>query len=550
MNRRSTAASRKAVMLAGLILLLGTVVLLRMGSSDEAPIDPTAESEAEHAPLSGKASASAFSPRPSGLPPSYRQAADVPFQQKKRSRQARILGRVEDMERKPIPGAHVALFKTWNLGSEPRFLNLLEEANAAQDGSFEIRLEEFSSGWLVVNKPGFAEAAEVINTRRSPLIRRVFVLRKAASRVFGRIVEQGSGAPIPGATVSLVFLGPAKIAQHQVATDFSGEFEISKVAIGEPFHIAANSPRHLWDWFRLELDPDAREKRVNFTLKRGRAIELRISHSDGAPAVDAAVRRWGSMVSSLTDEDGKAAQIADPDLNEEQYVILPRKRGVEKAANSRTVKIDTRVKHHEIVLEAMPMLRGRIRDSAGRPLPQASVLVSPETTASGRPRFGFSGRGRSQEDGSFSVPLLMTELQAVRVVHPDYLSRDLEYPTGTKLEDVPYLEVILEEGDAGVYGWVFDSHGKPADSFGVRAIRRDADTSRSQSLYRPFVESNGWFMIEGLAQGTYDLQVNNLESDPAFLEEGRLEAIELRGRLLYGELLIHLSPAKRIGETR
>lgn len=126
----------------------------------------------------------------------------------------------------------------------------------------------------------------------------------------------------------------------------------------------------------------------------------------------------------------------------------------------------------------------------------------------------------------------------------------MEYPAGTKLEDVQYLEVILEEGDAGPYGWVFDSRGEPADSVGVRAIRRNADLSRSQSLYRSFVESDGWFMIEGLPQGTYDLQVNNLESDPAFLEEGRLEAVELRSRLLYGELLGHPSPAKRIGETR
>jgi protocatechuate 3,4-dioxygenase beta subunit len=147
----------------------------------------------------------------------------------------------------------------------------------------------------------------------------------ATGLVTGRVIDGETGAPIPAATVSLMFPGaPPTSRPSRVLTDNAGRFFFDRMPAGSssitatkpgwiPGELGQGRPRGAA--VRLEMSDNARRSDVTIRLWRYGVISGRVLDEQGDPLVGVDVRvfertfvaghpRWGYTTRALTDDRG------------------------------------------------------------------------------------------------------------------------------------------------------------------------------------------------------------------------------------------------------
>jgi protocatechuate 3,4-dioxygenase beta subunit len=295
-----------------------------------------------------------------------------------------------------------------------------------------------------------------------------------------------------------------------------GSFEISDVAPGESI-IEVTAPGCVkFESQPFETKPGEVVTQTIFLETGGTIRGAVYRKSDRSPVTeyhlelfrktDAGLRRQHDKSEDVRSDKGS---FACADVSAGTYVIAIFAEGLpdfmtepfEVAANSETLK--------EILISDGGVVKGRVVDESGRPVPDAIVDESrsywerhnagiPYRYAQERPN--TPNRTRTNSAGEFVLRNLTPGKVTIRAEHPDYA--ECEVPGITVSEEAPTENVVitLERGTV-LYGWIKDLEGNPLRGVTLR-IRGDG----------PFISAgldrNGRYRSPALARGEYELDLS------------------------------------------
>jgi hypothetical protein len=174
----------------------------------------------------------------------------------------------------------------------------------------------------------------------------------------------------------------------------------------------------------------------------------------------------------------------------------------------RGMKIDETTEGIYVILNQGRTVTGKIVDGNGNIMTGAHVTVySPNSYAS----------GTTNEDGGFELKGLDSEEKlTVSVSNPNYINFNRTYEP-TELDND--LEIVLNKASF-VHGKVVDKDNKPMKYVSVYAYQPAADGNK-WGQYKGWTRtgSDGYFKISGLAEGQYDLQINNYQLPELMVED-------------------------------
>jgi protocatechuate 3,4-dioxygenase beta subunit len=127
-------------------------------------------------------------------------------------------------------------------------------------GAFELRKLAAGNHELVVNAAGGESATQVIAVQAGERKAGVRIVVQPGLRVVGRVLEHGSGKPIPEASVSAQGLGNARI-QGDVAAD--GTFTLDGAPTGELLRLVVSGDDRRWVTEFKELEVKAGQTTVD-----------------------------------------------------------------------------------------------------------------------------------------------------------------------------------------------------------------------------------------------------------------------------------------------
>jgi hypothetical protein len=108
-------------------------------------------------------------------------------------------------------------------------------------------------------------------------------------RIYGRVIDETSNAPLAGAAVSIESESPDLHFSHDATTDSSGHYEFTAVSDGQ-HKLSAQADKHVpASPVVVSLAEEDSERRVDFSLKKGVELSLRILDAWGAPAANAGI---------------------------------------------------------------------------------------------------------------------------------------------------------------------------------------------------------------------------------------------------------------------
>ena len=249
------------------------------------------------------------------------------------------------------------------------------------------------------------------------------------ARVFGRVVEAGTGVPIPGASIIFAFRGRSRL---QTVTDQDGRYFFEELEPG-PYRLTVQKTGYVpldpasvptyWVVAGQSLDV------ATVSLQKGGVVAGRILDSFGDPMVDISVR--AVKPGAAIDRMGEASRTNDLGefrvfgLAPGEYIIAasPRPFGSDalsrtmvsstfypgtsdpSAAQVLTIRAGQTVAGIEFrtVMASTFKVSGTVVDELGMPIAGATVMLAGDSRASGGIAAGVVGNGRSDPSGKFSI---------------------------------------------------------------------------------------------------------------------------------------------------
>jgi beta-lactamase regulating signal transducer with metallopeptidase domain/uncharacterized GH25 family protein len=342
-----------------------------------------------------------------------------------------------------------------------------------------------------------------------------------AGKIVGRVTD-ADGKPIPGAYVGKGGSGTTiSLTARYVACDEDGRFEYEGAAPpGQSTSLSAAAPGHLEEQregavapaggkalvldFRLRPAPGTPRGDFAPDAEKRRPVSGVIKGPDGKAAVGVLVR-WGyqphyGAIHTRTDAAGRF-RLMVPD-KADMLAVLPADCPPQFPRVAAGGKQEVEVK-----LRAGKTVRGRVRDDAGKPIPNVYVIA---LTGSPDPRlvnpFWLSeSAAYTDAQGKFEVKGVPEGAQF------DFLRRDLSDLRYQTLDlDDPDNVVTMQYGGA-VSGRVVDRDGKPIRSFrvlvGFPRDRKPGDKTDGyfagySGIGVRFTSDDGTFVLTGVGAGS------------------------------------------------
>ncbi len=372
-----------------------------------------------------------------------------------------LVGTVVDIGGGPVEGAWVGVMSV-DWGVSPT-----ASVRSAADGSFRVWVAP-GTVHISAQADGYADGRE---TTRAP--GRATILLTPESVLAGRVVEAGSGAPVPDARVVVgddepFGAGEDRLPVHAGAiTDDDGRFRIARLPPGryKPVARAARGYGQARQSVLLGLGQTATD--VVIELHPAVQVTGRVVAGDGTRCTEG----WVGLSDSKTErraggqvEDGRVAIDAvlpgtyDVDVScrgfrpEDEYpdVVVA---GAAPPEQTWTVRSGGRI-------------RGRVLSSTGAPAAQVGITVRLQGDL-GKARDAWQW-ARSDADGGFEVDGLRPGSYKVGLESSEPTAGQSQLVTVAEGGEAT-VELRIDEG-GGVAGEVVDERGRPVAGVGVRAI--------------------------------------------------------------------------------
>ncbi len=478
---------------------------------------------------------------------------------------ARMIGKVLDADGRPIPGARLVALR--DLGNRFSLSGTLERDEAVTDAKGQYVLDTLvdgSSYRFGVMADGFAAAWDQASTEVQRALERDFTLARGGF-IEGRVTEEGSGAPVADAVVTVVVgrfamggmrqgrgatggAGGASAAPSDPTTpamgktDTQGRFRLGPVLPGPVMSAVikasgySSASASTWTnnaWPDVTLEAPAQ---IEVSLKRGGSIEGRVTGADGTPIGGANVvaassgnmaSMWVGSPAAVTDAEGRYRVDGVPPGD---YHLAADARGFAQAdaggdATKVTVPPEGGTRTLDLTLAAAAVIRGSVTDGKGEPVAGARVRTRPDLSAMFRGGGGPGGGARmvaaqqtaadlTDAQGRYRLEGVGTSVEwTVEVEAEEYVVTQSE-KLKLKAGEVKDLDMVLT-GGATLSGRVVGEGGA-----WVNGARIRVGTLNPDDVQRPYL--SGW-------QVDRQLDARIFFSDP----EGRFLIPNIRpGRVL------------------
>jgi hypothetical protein len=326
---------------------------------------------------------------------------------------ALFTGEVQDVGGGPIAGAR-AMFRQFGLAFRPGEEAPVFQVSANEQGVFKIRLGPGDHD-LTVQAAGYAPARDRVSLSND--LSRRYRLNPAA-RLAGRVLDRHSQDPVAGATVWLRLDRVEGWVDRETVSDAGGRFTFDDLAAGGYVVLAR-------DQQRVGLAPTvsvgiAQGADVDVLIERGRAIKGTVVDAEGKGL--AAVRVMAGRFDPPWERPVTVKSGADGAFTLEG--LLPAKYRVNAWAEGRgpskpeTAQVTTRdVEGVRLAMEVPTVVRGVVMDTAGKPVPEATVMGVVELKSAER-RFAMD-RVTTDEAGRFELTRLTPGKLTVTARHPE-----------------------------------------------------------------------------------------------------------------------------------
>jgi protocatechuate 3,4-dioxygenase beta subunit len=420
-----------------------------------------------------------------------------------------VRGIVVDPEGKPVEGAMVELqsesfgIASW-VGGDSADSSV---QTTGADGRFGFSsLRSGDRVGLSVRKQGFLQSAP--HTVETPTDEPVRIVLQRGARVAGRVIDE-RGNPVQGAWLMLSTRtgGFGDVPSGDAMADDQGRFEFAAVQPGK-LTLTANADGYLQEEVEVEIPARGLEN-LRVSLRPGASIVGRVLGPDGGPVP-------GAQVQLVPDDAGNVIALQPGQTDGSGSFRLrgvpegPRSLVVEHPAHPRTVKdLEVRPGENriEIQLGAGHEVRGRVVDSAGRPVSGAWVRLD---AASYSRSPSEAGTG---EDGAFRFPAVPPGDYGIAAGKQGYA--EAHSPERVRVVDGPVEGLVLRLESGGVIrGQV---RGVAPEDFGRSQVIAARDADGAERTGR--LDYEGRYRIEGLGAGEWTVALFS----PQGIAHGRTE---------------------------
>ncbi|PYQ21317.1 MAG: hypothetical protein DMF81_15845, partial [Acidobacteria bacterium] len=328
--------------------------------------------------------------------------------------------------------------------------------------------------------------------------------------ILGGTVWGPGNVPVPGTIVRADSDTPRfRGSLRPVVTDAEGRYEIAGLDPGS-YRVTA---RH--KDFAPAIVPTVSVERggdmqVDVVLDKGAAVVGRLVTGPESQAVAGRVsvqeidgqrapEALRDLLRAEAGSDGHFRLEAVPAGSHALAVIAPgyasKRVEVQVAPSAREVILG------DVELETGLTIHGRVRDRAGLPVGGATVVAWPARRMPDR-----SVRVSAEADGTFVLAGLEPGPQRLSASAPGYAGIMRQSEAGAEK-----VELVLSPAGS-IAGTVVDDGGRPVELFNVSAQPAEAEANEGLVIrspgYREVNASDGRFLLEDLAEGTYVVEAN------------------------------------------
>jgi protocatechuate 3,4-dioxygenase beta subunit len=405
-----------------------------------------------------------------------------------------LQGRILDVGGGGVGGARVVLLgRGMSAGRAPLLFAALADGEgryrlAVTRGSYRQQVE--AEGYATVSDEVFVTQGSIKDVRLVP-----------AARLSGRVVERGSGQPVPEAEVSLTSaLRSGFRAPRDVKADGEGRFQFSGLEPGT-FEIMARKGAQIGVGNVVALAVAQALDGVVVEVDRGRAISGRVKDEKGAAVAGARVSAsrdsppFGQAARTRTNPDGSYALEG---MLPGQYRLSATAEVDSTSVEGRAVAklLSTDLRNVDLVMPAGIRVTGRVLTAQGQPVAGARVQSMMETSMAGGGRMSSSEITASADDGTFKLNRVAAGRLRLTARHDQHGTASLpplELQTESKT-----VELRLREG-ASIAGVVRTQDGKPAPGVRVTALGREL---RMLIDVQDVTAADGSYRLTGLPAGS------------------------------------------------
>jgi protocatechuate 3,4-dioxygenase beta subunit len=443
----------------------------------------------------------------------------------------RVRGIVTDRQGRPIEGVEVFVRETrapmMILGDAP---GLAAEPDAVTDPAGWFAVEDLPAGEkcsLGFRRTGYVPGSA--GPFRLPRPEPVETKLDFASKVSG-VVTDTRGRPLPNAEVNLHRTRTAEMSQfvvktlsrHTDTTDAEGRFLFEDQ---EPGRISLTSSARGYQQRTLDsLEvPEGKDlEGLELRLERGAVLEGRVLARDGQPAIAARVGR----VAEEGDPLARVREAAMSDGNGHYRLdgLAPGEVSIEATHpdHGRAVKdieLEEGPNEVDLAFRGGVEVSGKVIDTAGNPIPEASVRLAPP----GRPWGGPATR--SERGGTFKLSGVQDGDYRLWVDAEGYAPSGGEQALSVSGEPIAGLEVVLDAG-----GTIF------GEIRGVEPELLNEVTVRARGAREARPDFRGLYRLRNLPAGTYAVVATIGETGRQARGQATLEpgATEVRLDLEFG----------------
>lgn len=334
----------------------------------------------------------------------------------------------------------------------------------------------------------------------------VLVELDPAYLVRGRVIDKATGEPCPGGQVTITDAKQAEFSQAPIEPD--GWARMASVIPGT-YRVEVSCKDHVErDDYPTITIKDRDAPPLTWEVDKGASVRVEVVDGQGRPVTKGTVWAFGT-------EPGASSSSVDRAELDGTFLLAGLKPGgynlaVHAASGGRAGKEFTaslgREERVRIELPAAGVIDGVVEDEAHRPVPNVQVLASGPRHAS----------ARSLDDGTFSLTGLPSGEYAVRASDGSarrFVAEGDEarvVKVSVAAPDHVTVKVTIQGRTGVIEGRVTDSADKPVtDAFidfvlsaGGTGVPRYLGSNRVPVI----TDTDGHFMIDGLAEGEYNLR--------------------------------------------